>query len=74
MQDAPAEGIVYRGKTGSCDGASAAQAHGWWVGSVEKGERLYVFAALIQGDGATGRVCRPLAENALRTLGVLPAR
>jgi beta-lactamase class D len=74
VQDAPADAIVYRGKTGSCSGASAAESHGWWVGSVEKGERLYVFAALIQGDGATGQVCRPLAENALRTLGVLPAR
>jgi beta-lactamase class D len=72
--DAPAGGIVYRGKTGSCGGVTAAQSHGWWVGSVEKGERWYVFAALIQGEGATGRVCRPLAENALRTLGVLPAR
>ena len=72
VQDAPADGLVYRGKTGSCDGATPAESHGWWVGSVEKAGRRYVFAAVIQGEGASGRVCRPLAENALRSLGVLP--
>lgn len=73
VQDAPAAGVVYRGKTGSCEGATPAESHGWWVGSLENAGRLHVFAALIQGQGASGRACRPLAENALRTLGVLPA-
>jgi beta-lactamase class D len=66
-------GVVYRGKTGSCRDPGAAAAHGWWVGSVERDARLYVFAARIEGDGASGRACRPLAEKALVRLGVLPA-
>ncbi len=67
-------GLVYRGKTGSCQDPGASDPHGWWVGSVEKDGRLSVFAALIEGPGASGRVCRPLAEKALVELGVLPAR
>jgi beta-lactamase class D len=65
-------GVVYRGKTGSCRDPQAAAPHGWWVGSVERDARLYVFAARIEGEGASGRVCRPLAEKALVRLGVLP--
>jgi beta-lactamase class D len=72
LQDAPAAGLVYRGKTGSCEGPAPDETHGWWVGSVEKEGRPYVFAALIQGEAASGRVCRPMAEKALRMLGVLP--
>ena len=71
QDDAP--GIVYRGKTGSCQDPGAAVPHGWWVGSVERDGRLHVFAARIEGVGASGRVCRPLAEKALVRLGVLPA-
>jgi beta-lactamase class D len=76
VQEAPAAspGLVYRGKTGSCQDPGASQPHGWWVGSVEKDGRLHVFAALVEGPGASGRVCRPLAEKALAELGVLPAR
>ena len=73
VQDPPAPGLVYRGKTG-LPGPGRAQPHGWWVGSVERDGRLNVFAALIEGPGASGRVCRPLAEKALAALGVLPAR
>ncbi|HVO11124.1 MAG TPA: penicillin-binding transpeptidase domain-containing protein [Vicinamibacteria bacterium] len=71
VQDPPGPGLVYRGKTGSCSDPGAPP-HGWWVGSVERDSRLVVFAALIEGDGASGRVCRPLAEKALVRLGVLP--
>jgi beta-lactamase class D len=71
---AAASGLVYRGKTGSCQDPGAREPHGWWVGSVERDGRLHVFAALIEGPGASGRVCRPLAEKALAELGVLPAR
>jgi beta-lactamase class D len=74
VQEAPGPGIVYRGKTGTCQDPGAADPHGWWVGSVEEQGRLSVFAALIEGPGATGRVCRPMAEKALAALGVLPAR
>lgn len=73
LQDPPAAGLAYRGKTGSCRDTGAAVPHGWWVGSVEREGRLFVFAALIEGEGASGRVCRPLAEKALAHLGVLPA-
>jgi D-aminopeptidase len=73
VREAAAPDLVYRGKTGTCTDAGSAAPHGWWVGSVENGERLHVFAALIQGEGASGRACRPLAEDALRRLGVLPA-
>ncbi len=74
VQDPPGPGIVYRGKTGSCRDPGASDPHGWWVGSVEKEGRLFVYAALIVGPGASGMVCRPMAEKALAALGVLPAR
>jgi beta-lactamase class D len=74
VQEQPGPGIVYRGKTGSCQDPGAAKPHGWWVGSVEKDGRLFLYAALIEGPGATGMVCRPMAEKALAALGVLPAR
>lgn len=73
VQDPPGPGLVYRGKTGSCQDPGAPDSHGWWVGSVEKDGRLFVFAALIEGPGASGMVCRPMAEKALAALGVLPA-
>jgi beta-lactamase class D len=74
VQDPPGPGIVYRGKTGSCCDPEAKDPHGWWVGSVEKGGRLFLYAALIEGPGASGMVCRPMVEKALAALGVLPAR
>jgi beta-lactamase class D len=74
VQDPPGPGIAYRGKTGSCSDPGAKDPHGWWVGSVEKEGRLFVYAALIVGPGASGMLCRPMAEKALAALGVLPAR
>jgi beta-lactamase class D len=74
IQEAPGPGVVYRGKTGSCQDPGAPQPHGWWVGSVEKEGGLVLYAALIEGPGASGMVCRPMAERALAALGVLPAR
>jgi beta-lactamase class D len=74
VQDPPGPALVYRGKTGSCEDPGASEPHGWWVGSVEKEGRLFVFAALVEGPGASGMVCRPMAESALAALGVLPAR
>jgi beta-lactamase class D len=74
LQDAPGPGIVYRGKTGSCQDPGAPQPHGWWVGSIEKEGSLILYAARIEGPGASGMVCRPMAEKALGALGVLPAR
>jgi beta-lactamase class D len=73
-QEPPGPGIVYRGKTGSCQDPEAKDPHGWWVGSVEKEGRLFLYAALIEGPGASGMVCRPMAERALAALGVLPVR
>jgi beta-lactamase class D len=74
VQDPPGPSVVYRGKTGSCTDAGAAEPHGWWVGSVEREGRVYEYAALIVGPRASGMVCRPMAEKALAALGVLPAR
>jgi beta-lactamase class D len=74
LQDPPGPGIVYRGKTGSCQDPGAPQPHGWWVGSVEKEGGLLLYAARIEGPGASGMVCRPMAEKALAALGVLPPR
>jgi beta-lactamase class D len=73
VQEPPGPGIVYRGKTGSCQDPGAPDPHGWWVGSVEKEGRLFLYAALIAGTGASGMVCRPMAEKALAALGVPPA-
>ena len=69
-----AEGVAYRGKTGSCSNTDAAPDHGWWVGAVESGGHRHVFAGLILGKGASGLVARPLVEQALVELGVLPAK
>jgi beta-lactamase class D len=74
LHDAPAPGVVYRGKTGSCQDPDAPEPHGWWVGSVEKEGGLFLYAARIEGRGASGMICRPMAEKALAALGVLPAR
>lgn len=68
------EGVVYRGKTGSCSDDERAPDHGWWVGSTEYAGRRYVFAGLIEGTGASGQVARPMVEDALVALGALPAR
>jgi len=73
LQDAPGPGVVYRGKTGSCQDPGAPQPHGWWVGSIERNASLVLYAARIEGPGASGMVCRPMAEKALVALGVLPA-
>jgi beta-lactamase class D len=67
-----AKGVVYRGKTGSCRDGPAAPDHGWWVGSLKRGDRLWVFAAIILGEGASGMLARPMTERALEELGVLP--
>ena len=74
VQDPPGPGLVYRGKTGSCQDPGASDPHGWWVGSIESEGRLHVYAALIEGPGASGMVRRPMAEKALAALGVLPPR
>ncbi len=72
LQDPPAPGLVYSGKTGSCRDEGAHDPHGWWVGSVAREGRLYLFAALIEGPGASGAACRPMAEKALGILGIFP--
>jgi beta-lactamase class D len=69
-----AEGVVYRGKTGSCRDGEKAPQHGWWVGSVTRGEGTFAFAGLIRGAGASGMAARPLVERALQELRVLPTR
>jgi beta-lactamase class D len=67
------DGVDYHGKTGSC-GFADGTSHGWWVGFVTRGGRSHAFAANIIGKQATGRKLRPMVEQALVELGVLPAR
>ena len=67
------KGVVYRGKTGSCSNSDDALDHGWWVGAVESAGHRHVFAGLTLGKGASGRGTRPMVEQALVDLRVLPA-
>ncbi len=54
LQDAPGPGIVYRGKTGSCQDPGAPQPHGWWVGSVEKEGSLVLYVGSDRGARGLG--------------------
>jgi beta-lactamase class D len=69
VQESPA-GVVYRGKTGSCD-FDGAPDHGWWVGWVEKGGRATLFATLVRGEDAFGPLARRLTERELERRGLL---
>ncbi|MEM7582563.1 MAG: penicillin-binding transpeptidase domain-containing protein [Acidobacteriota bacterium] len=62
---------VLRGKTGSClDNAGACCSHGWFVGSVTRGEEVYLFASFVKG--AWSGEARPVALAILEELGILP--
>lgn len=65
-------GFVLRGKTGSHRGGAGAPDLGWYVGSVVRGEKLYLFAVNISGRGAFGFQARDIALAILRDHGVLP--
>ena len=61
--------MIYRGKTGSCEGRDGQS--GWFVGSVVANGRARVFATHVEGDGADGRLARSITESLLRELRLL---
>ncbi len=65
------DGYALFAKTGW--GMSTTPSLGWWVGWVERGDRLHTFALNIDMDGAqdTGKRI-PLTRDLLTALGVLP--
>lgn len=60
------------GKTGTQGDGKDGSNLGWYVGWTTVGEKRYVFAANIVGDGAMGFRARDLTLKALRDLRVLP--
>ena len=74
VQERRARGSSTGARPGPAGTRTRREPHGWWVGSVEREGSLVLYAARIEGPGASGMVCRPMAEKALVALGVLPAR
>ncbi len=65
------KGTLY-GKTGSGAGPDGKWNLGWFVGFVEHGNEVYVFACNITGgDNPSGKVARSIVENVLRSKGLL---
>jgi beta-lactamase class D len=66
IQDTMKNGAVFSGKTGS-NGSDL----GWFVGTVELGSNLYIFATNIVGDGANGMKARDITREIIKTLKIL---
>lgn len=62
------EAYTFRGKTGSYRGESSD--FGWFVGYLERGERVHVFAANIEGQTAWGTKARRITERILDHYGL----
>lgn len=60
-----------RGKTGSARASDSHRPLGWFVGYVDHAGATFAFAANIEGEGASGRVARRIAERILRENGML---
>ncbi len=56
------QGVLY-GKTGSAMNNAPQSNYGWFVGYVESHNENYAFAAVVKGDGATGKDVRVLVES-----------
>jgi beta-lactamase class D len=67
IQDTLENGAVFSGKTGS-NGKDL----GWFVGTVQLGSNLYIFATNITGDGADGRQAREISREIIRSLKLIP--
>ncbi|HLT24094.1 MAG TPA: penicillin-binding transpeptidase domain-containing protein [Ignavibacteria bacterium] len=67
IQDTLENGAVFSGKTGS-NGKDL----GWFVGAVELGSNIYLFATNITGDGADGRQAREISREIIRSLKLIP--
>lgn len=59
------------GKTGSGMDAAGTSNLGWFVGYVETGGRVYAFACVIMGDGASGKAARGFVETIFGRNGYL---
>lgn len=66
IQDTMENGAVFSGKTGS-NGSDL----GWFVGTVQLGSNLYVFATNIVGDGANGMKAKDITREIIKTLKIL---
>ena len=65
------KGTLY-GKTGSGKGDGETPALGWFVGFLEHGATVYVFALnIIGGDAPSGKVARAMVEEIFRSQGLL---
>lgn len=66
-------GVVFRGKTGTAGNREKGIATlGWFVGSVTRNGKVYVFAINIRGgDNPSGRTARKITENILKEMQLL---
>lgn len=67
IQDTLENGAVFSGKTGS-NGKDL----GWFVGTVQLGSNIYIFATNITGEGADGRQAREISREIIRSLKLIP--
>ena len=66
IQDTLENGAIFSGKTGS-NGSDL----GWFVGSVQLGSNLYVFATNIVGQGADGMKARKISLEIIKSMKIL---
>ena len=66
IQDTLENGAIFSGKTGS-NGSDL----GWFVGSVQLGSNLYVFATNIIGQGADGMKARKISLEIIKSMKIL---
>lgn len=66
IQDTLENGAIFSGKTGS-NGTDL----GWFVGTVQLGSNLYIFATNIVGDGANGMKAKDISREIIKTLKIL---
>ena len=66
IQDTLENGAIFSGKTGS-NGSDL----GWFVGSVQLGSNLYIFATNIIGQGADGMKARKISLEIIKSMKIL---
>lgn len=66
-------GTIFRGKTGTAgDRDKGIATLGWFVGSVQKNGKVYIFATNIrEGDNPSGRTARKITEDVLKEMRLL---
>lgn len=66
VQDTLPKGEIFSGKTGS-NGSDL----GWFIGAVQLGSNLYLFATNILGDGANGMKARDITLDILKSIKII---